>query len=130
MSIAGCIEKQRGNVVDVGDRSISVQESLASSWTLAEQVGYKVIRERHKKGKTFDTSQKRQEFWWLSRKHALDSSREARIPMVETQPRAPQTENTSTPTSRRPFRPAAKATINEFSVLPNAKFQRTVQASR
>jgi hypothetical protein len=45
----GYREADRGKVIDINGRSISVQDFLISGWTIAEQVRYQVIRERHEK---------------------------------------------------------------------------------
>ncbi|NIE63144.1 hypothetical protein F3J17_04585 [Burkholderia sp. Ax-1719] len=46
----GYSETDREKVIDVGGRSISVQDFLVSGWTIAEDVRYQVIRERHERG--------------------------------------------------------------------------------
>lgn len=46
---AGYSEKDRGRVVRIADRAISIQDLLTSGWTIAEHVRYQIIRERHEK---------------------------------------------------------------------------------
>ena len=47
---AGYRETDRGKAIEIGGQSVSVQDLLASGWTIAEHVRYQVIRERHEKG--------------------------------------------------------------------------------